>query len=59
MSGSRRKININNIKVNNISKNERINIFKTRNANKEYNDLIDNINIPDDTLKRTQTKHLS
>jgi hypothetical protein len=52
MSGSRRKINIYNIKVNNISKNELINIFKARNANKEYNDLLVNINIPDDTQKR-------
>jgi hypothetical protein len=39
MSGSRRKSNINNIKVKNKSKNELINIFKARNANKEYNDL--------------------
>jgi hypothetical protein len=58
MSGSRRKININNIKVNNISKNELIDIFKARNANKEYNDLTSNINILD-TPKRMQTKHLS
>jgi hypothetical protein len=33
--------------------------FKAKNANKEYNDLISNINIPDDTPKRIQTKHLS
>jgi hypothetical protein len=58
MSGTRRKININNIKVNNISKNELINVFKARNANKEYNDLTSNINIPD-TPKKVQTKHLS
>jgi hypothetical protein len=54
MSESRRKININNIKVNNKSKNELIDIFKARNANKEYSDLTSNINIPD-TPKKVKT----
>jgi hypothetical protein len=58
MSGSRWKININNIKFNNISKNELIDIFKAKNANKEFNDIIFNINIPD-IPKKIQTKHLS
>jgi hypothetical protein len=58
MSGSRRKININNIKVNQISKNILISIFKAKNTNTEYNDLTSNINIPD-TPKIPQTKYLS
>jgi hypothetical protein len=53
MSENRRKININNIKINNISKNELIDIFKAKNANKEYNGPNSNINIPDDIPKFT------